>query len=126
MLLHGYITWLFSLHFVDLVQCTTLFREAAGVYHHLAHEVLPVLQPSLGVERPPELVASLSSVMRLICLADAQVSILVVTGLWFYNDCSIYEIILSKTSFLFFLLGLFALYESILVHFISMLYCVTC
>lgn len=76
------ITWLFSLHFIDLVQSTTLFREAAGVYHHLAHEVLPSLQPSLTVERPPELVASVSSVMRLICLAEAQVSILVVTGLW--------------------------------------------
>lgn len=68
-------TWLFSLYFIDLVKSTTLFREAAGVYHHLAHEILPTLQPSLDVERPPEVVSSLSSVMRLVCLADAQVSI---------------------------------------------------
>ncbi|XP_015895684.3 uncharacterized protein LOC107429501 isoform X1 [Ziziphus jujuba] len=57
---------------VDLVESTTLFRQAAGVYHYLAHEVLPSLQPSLAVEKPPEVVSSLSFVLRLICLADAQ------------------------------------------------------
>lgn len=56
----------------DLLKSATLFREASGVYHHLANEVLPSLQPSLPVERPPEVVSSVSTVMSLICLAEAQ------------------------------------------------------
>ncbi|PQQ09642.1 pH-response regulator protein palA/RIM20 [Prunus yedoensis var. nudiflora] len=56
----------------DLVQSATLFREAAGVFHHLAHKVLPILQYSLTAERPPEVVSSVSAVMSLICLAEAQ------------------------------------------------------
>ncbi|KAB1221119.1 BRO1 domain-containing protein BROX [Morella rubra] len=56
----------------DLVQSATFFREAAGVYHHLANEVLPSLGPSLPAERPPEAISSVSTVMSLICLAEAQ------------------------------------------------------
>ncbi|CAL2232221.1 unnamed protein product [Prunus armeniaca] len=59
-------------NFKDLVQSATLFREAAGVFHHLAHKVLPILQYSLTAERPPEVVSSVSTVMSLICLAEAQ------------------------------------------------------
>ncbi|KAL2546378.1 Endosomal targeting BRO1-like domain-containing protein [Forsythia ovata] len=35
----------------DLVQSATLFRKASGVYHYLAHEVLPPLQNALPPER---------------------------------------------------------------------------
>lgn len=56
----------------DLVQSATLFRKAAGIYHYVAHEVLPSLQPALETERPPESHPSVSSVMSLICLAEAQ------------------------------------------------------
>ncbi|KAL6187914.1 hypothetical protein ACLB2K_039309 [Fragaria x ananassa] len=56
----------------DVLQSVTLFREAAGVYHYLAHEVLPSLQPSVPVEKPPEVVPSVSTVISLICLAEAQ------------------------------------------------------
>ncbi|KAF5444479.1 hypothetical protein F2P56_033607 [Juglans regia] len=56
----------------DLVQSATFFREAAGVYHHLANEVLPSLQHALPAERPPEAVSSVSTIMSLICLAEAQ------------------------------------------------------
>ncbi|KAI3818317.1 hypothetical protein L1987_12121 [Smallanthus sonchifolius] len=56
----------------DLVQSATLFRKAAGVYHHLGHEVLPSLKATLTSHRPPEATSSVSSVMSLICLAEAQ------------------------------------------------------
>lgn len=56
----------------DLVQSAALFRKAAGVYQHLAHEVLPSLQLAARTERPPESVPSVSSVMSLVCLAEAQ------------------------------------------------------
>ncbi|XP_018823695.2 uncharacterized protein LOC108993285 isoform X2 [Juglans regia] len=56
----------------DLVQSATFFREAAGVYHHLANEVLPSLGPAFPAERPPEAISSVSTVMSLICLAEAQ------------------------------------------------------
>ncbi|KAK3033665.1 hypothetical protein RJ639_034544 [Escallonia herrerae] len=56
----------------DLVQSTTIYRKAAGVYHHLAHEVLPSLQSASVQERPPEATSCVSSVMSLICLAEAQ------------------------------------------------------
>ncbi|KAK3041263.1 hypothetical protein RJ639_001365 [Escallonia herrerae] len=56
----------------DLVQSTTIYRKAAGVYHHLAHEVLPSLQSASVRERPPEATSCVSSVMSLICLAEAQ------------------------------------------------------
>ncbi|KAE8100756.1 hypothetical protein FH972_018619 [Carpinus fangiana] len=56
----------------DLVQSATFFREAAGVYHHLANEVLPSLLPALPADRPLEAISSVSTVMSLICLAESQ------------------------------------------------------
>ncbi|CAI9785354.1 unnamed protein product [Fraxinus pennsylvanica] len=56
----------------DLVRSATILRKASGVYHYLAHEVLPPLQTALPQERPPEGTSGVSSVMSLICLADAQ------------------------------------------------------
>ncbi|KAI4313960.1 hypothetical protein L6164_026903 [Bauhinia variegata] len=56
----------------DLVQSATLFREAAGIYHYLAHDILPPLQPVLPSEKPPEALAAISTIMSLICLAEAQ------------------------------------------------------
>lgn len=61
---------------VDLVQSATLFREAAGVFLYLSQEVFPSLQPTLPAERPPEATSYMSTVMSLICLAEAQVSVL--------------------------------------------------
>lgn len=46
----------------DLVQSTSLFRKAAGVYHHIAHEVLPNLQHNLRPEGPPEALTTVSAV----------------------------------------------------------------
>ncbi|RVW65096.1 hypothetical protein CK203_034934 [Vitis vinifera] len=56
----------------DLVQSATLFRKAAGVYQYLAHDVIPSLHPASTAERPPESTSAVSSVMSLICLAEAQ------------------------------------------------------
>lgn len=57
----------------DLVQSATLFREAAGVYHHLAHEdVSAPSQAYLLAEKPPEILSSVSTIMNLVCLAEAQ------------------------------------------------------
>lgn len=56
----------------DLVQSATLFREAAGVFLYLSQEVFPSLQPALPAERPPEATSYMSTVMSLICLAEAQ------------------------------------------------------
>ncbi|KAJ1389454.1 BRO1 domain [Sesbania bispinosa] len=56
----------------DLVQSATIFRQAAGIYHHLAHVVLPPLEPELPPEKPPEALAAVSTIMSLICLAEAQ------------------------------------------------------
>ncbi|KAK7275217.1 hypothetical protein RIF29_16326 [Crotalaria pallida] len=56
----------------DLVQSSNLFRQAAGIYHHLEHDVLPSLQPLLPSEKPPEALAEVSTIMSLICLAEAQ------------------------------------------------------
>ncbi|EXB49711.1 hypothetical protein L484_006260 [Morus notabilis] len=57
----------------NLVQSATLFREAAGLYRHLADESFASLQQhSLLVEKPPEILPSVSTVMNLICLAEAQ------------------------------------------------------
>ncbi|KAL1828892.1 hypothetical protein ACET3Z_007304 [Daucus carota] len=56
----------------DLVQSATLFIKAAGVYDSLAIEVLPHYQHVLPAERPPEATLNVSSVMSLICLAEAQ------------------------------------------------------
>ncbi|KAI3423498.1 BRO1 domain-containing protein [Psidium guajava] len=57
----------------DLVQSATLFREAAGVYHHLSHGVLSSLQSADSVQRPHEATSSFTTVMSLICLAEAQI-----------------------------------------------------
>lgn len=65
-----------SIFYIDLVQSATLFREAAGVYHHLSHGVLSSLQSADSVQRPPEATSSFTTVMSLICLAEAQVSVL--------------------------------------------------
>ncbi|XP_010265230.1 PREDICTED: uncharacterized protein LOC104603022 isoform X2 [Nelumbo nucifera] len=56
----------------DLVQSATLYRKAAGVYDHLANEILPSLQPDLAKDRIPEATPSMSTIMSLICLAEAQ------------------------------------------------------
>ncbi|CAN6451909.1 unnamed protein product [Victoria cruziana] len=56
----------------DLVQAATLFRKAAGIYDYLTQDILPVVQPFLPREKPPEVTTSMSSIMCLICLAEAQ------------------------------------------------------
>ncbi|KZV35947.1 hypothetical protein F511_35916 [Dorcoceras hygrometricum] len=54
----------------DLVHSTSLFRKAAGVYTYLAEEVLNHI---VGTQKkPPEATSHMSSVMSLICLAEAQ------------------------------------------------------
>ena len=60
---------------VDLVQSASIFRKAAGVYQYLAHDVIPSLRPALTAERPPESTIPVSTVMSLICLAEAQVNV---------------------------------------------------
>ncbi|KAM3270330.1 hypothetical protein P3S67_029437 [Capsicum chacoense] len=47
-------------------------QKAAGVYQHLALDVLPCLQPALAPERPPEAVIGVSAATALVCLAEAQ------------------------------------------------------
>ncbi|KAI3452998.1 hypothetical protein Pfo_009661 [Paulownia fortunei] len=54
----------------DLVQSATLFRKAAGVYNYLAQELL--INLSWTQDRPPEATPSVSSIMSLVCLAEAQ------------------------------------------------------
>ncbi|CAL0307992.1 unnamed protein product [Lupinus luteus] len=56
----------------DLILSPNFFRQAAGIYHHLAHNVLLPLQPLLPPEKPPEALAEVSNIMSLICLAEAQ------------------------------------------------------
>ncbi|PHT30347.1 hypothetical protein CQW23_30058 [Capsicum baccatum] len=56
----------------DLVQSASILRKAAGVYQHLALDVLPCLQPVLAPERPPEAVIGVSAATALVCLAEAQ------------------------------------------------------
>ncbi|CAL0318114.1 unnamed protein product [Lupinus luteus] len=56
----------------DLVQSSIFSRQAAGIYYHLAHDVLPRLQPMLPSEKPSEALAEVSTIMSLICLAEAQ------------------------------------------------------
>ncbi|KAH7316326.1 hypothetical protein KP509_21G088300 [Ceratopteris richardii] len=56
----------------DLVEAATLFRNAAGVYTHMAQDVLPLLQNLQPSERIPETVSAMANVMSLICLAEAQ------------------------------------------------------
>lgn len=59
----------------DLVQSASFLRKAAGVYHHIAQDVLPCLQPALAQERPPESVISVCTAVTLVCLAEAQVGL---------------------------------------------------
>ncbi|GFQ08025.1 bro1 domain-containing protein brox, partial [Phtheirospermum japonicum] len=54
----------------DLVQSATLFRKAAGVYNYLAKEV-PIFI-TRAEDKIPEAVSNVSSIMSLVCLADAQ------------------------------------------------------
>ncbi|KAF9618266.1 hypothetical protein IFM89_000901 [Coptis chinensis] len=56
----------------DLVQASTLYRTAAGVYQYLSSQLLPLLGSPLNKERPPEYTSELTSIMRLICLSEAQ------------------------------------------------------
>ncbi|MCO5572311.1 hypothetical protein L7F22_026064 [Adiantum nelumboides] len=56
----------------DLVEAATLFRKAAGVFQHMAQELLPPLQALPSSERIPEVTSTMSSIMCLICLAEAQ------------------------------------------------------
>ncbi|OAY47340.1 hypothetical protein MANES_06G071400v8 [Manihot esculenta] len=56
----------------DLKQSAFIYREAAGVFHYLAHEVLPSLHSAISAERPPEATSSVTSAISLICLAEAQ------------------------------------------------------
>lgn len=57
------------------MQSATIFRKAAGVYQYLAHDVIPSLRPVSETETPPESTVPVSSVMSLICLAEAQVNV---------------------------------------------------
>lgn len=56
----------------DLVEAATLFRKAAGVYQHMAEEVLPPLQGVLPPDRIPEATTSMATIMSIVCLAEAQ------------------------------------------------------
>lgn len=56
----------------DLVEAATLFRKAAGVFQHMAQDVLPPLQPMPPSERIPEVSSTMATVMSMICLAEAQ------------------------------------------------------
>ncbi|CAI9096271.1 OLC1v1032372C1 [Oldenlandia corymbosa var. corymbosa] len=56
----------------DLALSATLLRKAAGVYQYLAQQILPALNTAKATERPPESISSVSSVMSLVCLAEAQ------------------------------------------------------
>ncbi|KAK4371105.1 hypothetical protein RND71_010580 [Anisodus tanguticus] len=56
----------------DLVQSASILRKAAGVYQHLAQDVLPCLQAVLAPDRPPEALISVSAAIALVCLAEAQ------------------------------------------------------
>ncbi|XP_059655545.1 uncharacterized protein LOC132302651 [Cornus florida] len=66
--------WALEVMSADLVESATLFRKAAGVYHYLAHDLLPYIQPlpMLITERPLEASSCMPSVMSIICLAEAQ------------------------------------------------------
>nr|XP_043624625.1 uncharacterized protein LOC122596160 [Erigeron canadensis] len=66
--------WASQVLLTDLVQSMSLFRKAAGVYHYLAHDVLPSIKDALTPEGPPEATAPVSSVMSFICLAEAQIA----------------------------------------------------
>nr|VDD07648.1 unnamed protein product [Brassica rapa] len=56
----------------DVKKSITLYREASGVFHHLSHELLPSLLPSLPQGKLPELTPSLCTSLSLLCLAEGQ------------------------------------------------------
>jgi len=56
----------------DVASAATSARIAAGVFAYLANEVLPPLRPTLETFRANELTVSMSEVMRLVSLGDAQ------------------------------------------------------
>ncbi|XP_039051856.1 uncharacterized protein LOC120193430 [Hibiscus syriacus] len=92
----------------DLVQSATLFREAAGVFQHLAVEIFPSLQSAQSVERPPEATPSICTVMSLICLAEAQAVTIrkaeekgTTVGLLAKLQCGIIELLGEATAILY-------------------------
>ncbi|KAF2291250.1 hypothetical protein GH714_020991 [Hevea brasiliensis] len=61
------------IYHADIVNNSSqMIREAAGVFHYLAHEVLPSLHSAISAEKPPEATSSVTSAISLICLAEAQ------------------------------------------------------
>ncbi|KAJ4841362.1 hypothetical protein Tsubulata_016493 [Turnera subulata] len=72
--LYGAILWERALEILsaDLKQSAFIFRQAAGVFHHLAQDVLPSLHPAISAEMPQEVTTSASAAMSLISLAQAQ------------------------------------------------------
>ncbi|CAH2037950.1 unnamed protein product [Thlaspi arvense] len=56
----------------DVKKSVTLYREASGAFHHLSHDLLPSLQPSLPQGKLPELTPPLCSSLSLLCLAEGQ------------------------------------------------------
>lgn len=61
------------------MQAATLFRQAAGVYDYLAREV--VVRSRQSEDRPPEATSRISCVLSLICLAEAQVCVILFNSL---------------------------------------------
>ncbi|CAN8293794.1 unnamed protein product [Cochlearia groenlandica] len=57
---------------IDIKNAVTVYREASGVFNHLAHELLPSLQPFLPSGKLPELTSPLCSSLSLLCLAEGQ------------------------------------------------------
>jgi hypothetical protein len=64
------------------VEAATLFRKAAGVFQHMAQDVLVPLQPLLPPDRIPEITSSMANIMSIICLAEAQVCNNSVVKIW--------------------------------------------
>lgn len=58
----------------DLVQASTHYRKAAGVYDYLSREILARL--NRFEDKPAESTMRVSSAMSLLCLAEAQVSVI--------------------------------------------------
>uniref|UniRef100_M4DJQ5 BRO1 domain-containing protein n=1 Tax=Brassica campestris TaxID=3711 RepID=M4DJQ5_BRACM len=56
----------------DVKKSITLYREASGVFHHLSHDLLPSLLPSLPQGKLPELTPWLCTSLSLLCLAEGQ------------------------------------------------------
>ncbi|VVB04068.1 unnamed protein product [Arabis nemorensis] len=56
----------------DMVQSTTAYREAAGVFDYLSQIVHPIYTHSGLIKTLPELTSSVCSSMSLLCLAEGQ------------------------------------------------------